>query len=97
MEKHVFTDPEVRATFLKFVVVKLFCDEKYGPNPDERAAFNSDLEERLTKSSQQPQYAVMDPETRRVVGTWGYDRSHLGDPQLFIQKMNAGLDAVKFF
>lgn len=97
MEKHVFTDERVREAFKKFVVVKLFCDQKYGPTADERQEFNSDLEKTLTGSVQQPQYVVMNPETREVVATWGWVREHLDDPQLFADKMLSGLQAVKDF
>ena len=97
MEKHVFTDERVREAFKKFVVVKLYCDQKYGPSSGERAAFNMELEKTLTPSTQQPQYVVLDPESREAVATWGWVRAHLSDPQLFVDKMLAGLQAVKDF
>ncbi|NRA96332.1 MAG: hypothetical protein HRU14_09000 [Planctomycetes bacterium] len=97
MEKHVFTDERVREAFRKFVVVKLYCDQKYGPTANDRADFNTELEKTLTPSIQQPQYVVLDPETREAVATWGWVRAHLGNPQLFVDKMLVALQAVKDF
>ena len=97
MEKHVFTDARAREAFKKLVVVKLYCDQKYGPTAAARADFNTDLEKKLTSSIQLPQYVVLDPETREAVATWGWVRAHLNNPQLFVDKLMAGLQAVKDF
>ena len=95
MEKAVFTDSKVRETFKKFVVVKLFCDQKYGPDAEKRAMFNVELEKRLASSVQQPAYVIINPETEQVVANWGWDREHLEDPSKYAEKMEDGLRAVK--
>lgn len=94
MEKAVFTRQEVRETFKKFVVVKLYCDQKYGPDAERRARFNVELEKRLAQSVQQPAYVIINPETEEVVANWGWVREHLSDPSLFVKKMEDGLRAV---
>ena len=75
--------------------MKLYCDQKYGPQAEERATFNLELEKRLARSVQQPAYVIINPETEQVVANWGWVRAHLSDPSLYAQKMEDGLRAVK--
>lgn len=52
--------------FRRFVVAKLYCDERFAEDAEEIKAFNLALERRLANNNKQPAYVVLDPETEEV-------------------------------
>lgn len=88
VEKEIFSDPKVRETFRKFVVVAIYQDER--GRQDEF----TDLQLRLVQTLMLPTYAVVDPETELVVRKWGYDPLNL-TAQAYIDDLTKGLRAVE--
>ncbi len=62
MESEVFPSKDVREELEQFQLAELFTDR---PDAENRA--NAALRERLTKTSTNPVYVVMDPQTERVL------------------------------
>jgi len=95
VEKAAFHHPKVREIFQNFVVAKLYVDEKNGPDAAAIAKRNQELEIELAGSAQQPAYVIMEPQSGRVISTWGFEQQFISDPPTFGERLEQGLATVR--